>query len=79
MPGLYSLKLMICNPGEHAEAVKGAFYHEDGDFYVKEFTGKFKNVDKIMKNFEYLAPMMFEKGDWEKHCYLLQKLVRRID
>lgn len=60
------LKLLIYNPGEHVEAIKGAFYHQDGDVYIKEYTGKFQNVDKIMNNFEHLAPLMFEKGDWEK-------------
>jgi hypothetical protein len=60
------LRLMISNPGEHLEAVKGAYYHENGDYYIKEFTGKFQNAEKIMKNFEHLAPLMFEKGDWEK-------------
>ncbi len=71
------LKLLIYNPGEHAEAVKGAFYHEDGDFYAKEYTGDFQKVDKLMYNFEHLAPLMFEKGDWKKALLFLAETCRK--
>ncbi len=60
------LKLLLSNPGEHVEVVKAAYYHKDGDFYAKEYAGTFQHIDKIRNNFEHLAPLMFEKGDWEK-------------
>lgn len=67
------LKLMIKNEGVHIDEIKAAFYQEEGDYFVKTFSGRFENADKIADNFKRLIPYVFEDGEWERALLFIAK------